>query len=109
MKESNFTIKQGLGDFSNLDKEYNSYIKNSTRGLDDEKVNRWDIYDLIMKDLLKLGLNVVFEEVKYRLTDGENPNLVMMEIINRDCYESELAWFLKNRLELYIKEDSYGF
>lgn len=109
MKESNFTIKHGPGDFSNLDKEYNSYIKNSTRGLDDEKVNRWDIYDLIMKDLLKLGLNVVFEEVKYRLTDGENPNLVMMEIINRDYYESELAWFLKNRLELYIKEDSFGF
>jgi hypothetical protein len=47
-----------------------------------------------------------FDEVKYRLTDGENPNQVILDIINRDLDSvNGLVWLLKRRIEEYIEED----
>lgn len=108
MKKLNFKIRGGLGGYSTLDREYNSYINKATVSLDEDGLYKWDAYNLIMTDLLKLGLKNIFEEVKYRVTDGENPNHVLLEVINRDEYQSEIEWFLRNTLESYINEDYYN-
>lgn len=107
MDDLEFTIKGGSGTYSILDKEYSKYINKILRDLNDEEGSRWDIYNLFMNELIKVGLVTIFEEVKYRLTDGEDPNLVMLEVIEREGYVSELAWFLKNRIECYIEEDFF--
>lgn len=108
MEDLDFTIKGGSGTYSKLDKEYNNYINKTLRELDEEKGNRWDIYNLVMNELITLGLHKVFEEVKYRLTDGEEPNHIMLDVINREGNFSEISWFLKNRIEEYIEEDFYN-
>ena len=108
MEDLDFTIRDGSGTYSKLDKEYNNYINKTLRELDEDKGNRWDIYNLIMNELITLGLHTVFEEVKYRLTDGEEPNHIMLDVITREGKLSELSWFLKNRIEEYIEEDFYN-
>tara|TARA_R110000772_G_scaffold17946_1_gene49756 strand:+ start:9770 stop:10105 length:336 start_codon:yes stop_codon:yes gene_type:complete len=108
MKEFQYTIKNGHGSYSSLDKEYKRFIKDEINGLDDTDTNRWDIYNIIMDDLIELGLHNVFAEVKYRITDGEEPNAIMLEVLSRKDYKSELSWFLKNRVKFYIEEDYYS-
>ena len=108
MEDLDFTIRGGSGAYSNLDKEYSKFINKTLRELDDDKGNRWDIYNLIMNDLITLGLHTIFEEVKYRLTDGEEPNHIMLDVVTREDYTSELAWFLKNKIEGYIEDDYYS-
>ena len=105
MGELNFTIKVDSGSYTRLDKEYKDFINETLNKLDEEETHRWEIYNLIMSELLNSGLYNVFEEVKYRLTDGENPNEVMLDIIDRKEYSSSIIWFLKNRIESYLDED----
>ncbi len=107
MGDLEFTIKSGSGTYTKLDKEYNNYIKKTVRVLDEEKKARWDIYNLFMNELIKLGLKTVFDEVKYRLTDGEEPNKLILEVISREGKLSELSWFLRNKIETFIDEDFY--
>ena len=48
-------------------------------------------------------------EIKYRITDGEDPNIILLEIINRESEtEDGLIWFLKRRVEEYIDEDFFN-
>lgn len=108
MEDLDFTIKNGSGTYSNLDKEYNKFINKTLRELDETENNRWDIYNLIMDELIRLELHTVFEEIKYRLTDGENPNTIMFDVVNREEFETELTWFLINKIEEYIEEDFYN-
>jgi len=108
MKNFDFTIKGGSGYYSKLDKEYNNFLTNTLRTIEEESIHRWEIYNLIMEELLKLDKRNTFEEIKYRLTDGENPNKVMLDIIKRESNSSGLLWFMKKRIEEYIDEDFYN-
>jgi len=108
MGDLEFTIKCGSGTYTKLDKEYNSYINNVVKLLDEDKIARWDFYNLFMNELINLGLKTIFEEVKYRLTDGEDANKLILEIINREDQLSEISWFLKAKIELFIDEDFYN-
>ena len=48
-----------------------------------------------------------FDEIKYRLTDGEDANQVILDIIERDMDNMNgLIWFLKRRVEEYIQADN---
>lgn len=91
-----------------LDKAYNKHILNVINSLDEEKNDRWETYNLIVSELSKNTEKDYLKEVKYRLTDGEDPNLVILDIIER---EHELAgglvWFLKKRVEEYVEEDFF--
>lgn len=108
MGDLDFTIKNGFGTYSNLDKEYNKFIKKTLNELGDSDNNRWNIYNLIIEELIRLELYTIFEEVKYRLTDGENPNNVMLDVVNREEFQTELSWFLISKIEEYIEEDFYN-
>ena len=108
MRNFDFTIKGSSGHYTDLDKEYNKYLKETLRNLDEEMIYRWESYNLIMDELLKLGKVKLFEEIKYRLTDNECVNEVMLDVITRDSNTSGLLWFIKKRIEDYIDEDFYS-
>ncbi len=89
-----------------LDKAFSKHINSIIETLDDEKEGRWETYNIIIQELIDGGKGEYFQEIKYRLTDGENPNSVMLDIINREVDEvSGLIWFLKRRIEEYLEDD----
>jgi len=107
MKGFDFTIKSGSGKHSNLDKEYDKFLKRTIQNLDEEKIYRWETYNLIMEELIKDGKVSTFEEIKYRLTDGEDPNDVMLDVITREGNSNGLIWLMKKRIEGYKDEDFF--
>jgi hypothetical protein len=77
--------------------------------LDEDKQARWETYDLIISDFMENGKEWAFEEIKYRITDGEDPNKVILDIIERDSDNIDsLSWFLKRRIEEYIEDDFFS-
>ena len=108
MKDFNITIKAGNGKFNNLDKEYNNLITLTMANVDSEIKLRWETYSIIMDELLNINKIDCFEEAKYRLTDGEDPNIVMLDMIDRNKNSSGLLWFIRKRLQEYIDEDFYN-
>lgn len=106
MEANNFIFKAGQGKKTTLDKAYSKHINLIIESLDEEKEARWETYNIIIQELINEGKGKYFEEIKYRFTDGENPNQVMLDIINREVDEvSGLIWFLKRRIEEYLEDD----
>lgn len=105
MKEFNLIVKSKSGKFSMLDKLYRDFVINSLVNFDDETITRWEIYNTIMSELVNIGKHESFQEIKYRVTDGENPNLVMLDIINKFCEDNDLIWLLKPTVEVFVIED----
>ena len=106
MEAKNFLLKAGRSKRTNLDKAYNKHVICILETLDEEKENRWETYNLVIQQLMTQNKGEYFKEIKYRLTDGENPNQVILDIINRDLDSvNGLVWLLKRRIEEYIEED----
>lgn len=108
MLTKNFLLDSTQRKRTTLDKEYYNHINNILNSSDEEKKNRWEIYDLIIIELMKQENTDYFKELKYRLTDGENPNEILLEFINRNNDDmNSLVWSLKDRLEQFLDEDIY--
>ncbi len=106
MKSFNHQIKGGFGRCLNLDKEYNRYLEKTLKKIqDDDMLHRWDIYNLIMEELIELNKLDLFDEVRYRITDDEDPNEVMMDVLNKTEVLSGLLWLIKKRIKFFIDED----
>tara|TARA_B100001094_G_C17747787_1_gene584316 strand:+ start:58 stop:396 length:339 start_codon:yes stop_codon:yes gene_type:complete len=106
MKSFNHQIKGGFGRCLNLDKEYNRYLEKTLKKIqDDDMLHRWDIYNLIMEELIELNKLDLFDEVRYRITDDEDPNEVMMDVLNKAEVLSGLLWLIKKRIKFFIDED----
>lgn len=105
MKEFNLTIKSSSGRFTKLDKLYRDFVINSLNKFDEESIGRWEIYNTIINELVDLGNYTLFEEVQYRFTDGENTNLVMLDIIDRLSDDSYIIWLLRPCVQSFIEDD----
>lgn len=106
MEANNFLFKAGQGNTTTLDKAYCKHISSIIKTLDEEKEGRWETYNIIIQELINDGKGTYFEEIKYRLTDGEDPNQVMLDIIERDIDGmTGMIWFLKRRIEEYLEDD----
>lgn len=109
MELFDFIVTRGSGKNTNLDKEYRKMISEIIMTSDEERSGRWETYNLIIKEFFEIDDCKYFQEIKYRLTDGENPNLVILDVISR--YSTEelggLIWFLKRRVEEYMEDDFY--
>jgi hypothetical protein len=107
MELFDFIVKRGSGKSTILDKEYGKLIKDVVMLSDEENSARWECYDLIIRELFTVDDGKYFQEIKYRFTDGENPNLVMLDILSRYSIEelSGLVWILKRRIEEYAEDD----
>jgi hypothetical protein len=91
---------------STLDKAYYNHINNILSTLNEEEEGRWEIYSVIIQQLVGQGKEDYFKEIKYRLTDGEDPNSVILDIINRESEDMDsLTWFFKKKIEEYVEDD----
>jgi hypothetical protein len=88
-----------------LFRSYRDFVINSLVNFDDETITRWEVYNTIMFELVNTGKYESFQEIKYRVTDGENPNLVMLDIMNKFCEDNDLIWLLKPQIKVFVIED----
>lgn len=102
-----FIVKKGVGKNTTLDKEYSKLINQVILTKDEEKETRWETYNLMIKEFFNIDDGKYFQEIRYRLTDGEDPNQVFLEIISRyNAGElTYLIWFLKKKVEEYVEDD----
>jgi hypothetical protein len=108
MEAKNILFKSSSSKRTNLDKAYHKHIANVMETLDDEKQARWETYNLVVEVLVEVTDKDYMKEIKYRLSDGEDPNRVMLDIIEREIDKIDgLVWFLKRRIEEYIDEDFF--
>ena len=107
MDSNNFLLFQASqGKKTTLDKAYKKHIVNVLNSFDEEEESRWETYSVIVSSLMKDQNENVINEIKYRLTDGENANEILLSIINRNVLEVDgLVWLLKRRVEDYIEDD----
>lgn len=105
MKEFDLNIKGISGKVNKLDKLYRDFVKDSLDKFDEDSVARWEVYNAIISELHGLGQYKLYQEIQYRFTDGENPNLVMIDIANRLSDDSYLIWLMKPNLLSFIEED----
>lgn len=103
-----FLLKPSQTKRTNLDKAYNTHVKNLLPTLTDESRERWEIYSIIIEDLVSKGKTNYLKEIKYRLTDGEEPSNVILDIIERESENIDnLSWYMKRRIEEYVEEDYF--
>lgn len=109
MEIFDFIVKAGPDKTTMLDREYRRLINNVISTNNEEIETRWEIYNLIIKEFFKVDDGKYFQEIKYRLTDGENPNDVILDIMSRykENELSYLCWMLKRRIDEYVEEDFY--
>ena len=103
MYNNTFTIKATKGKFNFLDRSYQNLILENTKL--DENMERWEIYSIIIDELIILGGALEFQKIKYRLTGGEDPNLIMLDIIKTYSANSVLLQTMKSQVEIYVDED----
>lgn len=109
MVHQDFIVKTGSGKNTNLDKAYRKLISEVLNTNDEEKDERWEIYNLIIREFFVIDNGRYFQEIKYRFTDGEDPNEVLLDIISRYTHEelSSLSSYLVQRLRDYIEDDFF--
>jgi len=106
MRDFNLLLAPTRGKKSTLDKAYQQHVVNIVKTLNEEEEARWETYSLIFQQLINYGYTDITKEIKYRLTDGENPNVVFLDVLDRDSDNFDsLTWFLKRRIEEYLDED----
>lgn len=92
---------------TSLDIAYNKHLVNLLTSFNEEDEERWEIYNIILNSLIKgNSKDNYISEIKYRLTDGENLNEILLSIINRNVLEVDgIVWILKKRIEEYLEDD----
>lgn len=65
-----------------LDNEYRNYVFNKTYKAPIEEKRRWSLYNHIIEELMVLGDYNHVKEIKYRITDGEEPTIVLREKVS---------------------------
>ncbi|MCB0510791.1 MAG: hypothetical protein KDC82_08500 [Bacteroidetes bacterium] len=108
MRNANSNTESGNKKDNILDKMYGRLIKEKLRTISEEDEERWYIYDTILYELKREHNYQSYDEIKYRLTDGENPNEVFYDIILRGDYSSSLIWLFKKKIEEFIEDDKYN-
>ena len=85
-----------------LDKRYLEYI--NTLKLDEKKACRVDVYTEIISECVESYGEIIFDEIKYRITDGEDINMVMLDVLSRMDRSGYMGKF-KRDIEMFMDED----
>lgn len=105
-----FLLKPNHGKKTTLDKAYNKHVSSIVKNIDEEEESRWEIYSIIIQDLISKGKDHYLKEIKYRVTDGEAPSEIMLDIIERESEidgVDSMIFYFKRRIEEYIEDDYY--
>jgi len=84
-----------------LDKQYKEFLSNL--GNEDIVSERIDTYSEIIDDVVDTLGNTAFDEIKYRVTDGENINEVLIDSLTKldnNGYNNKLIRDLKFFMDL---------
>ena len=65
-----------------LDNEFRIYVFNKTYKAPIEEKRKWDLYHNIIEELSHIGDFNHVKEIKYRITDGEEPTIVLREKVS---------------------------
>jgi len=95
-------VKTHHNRYTMLDKTYRNFILNN---FNTDFVDRLEIYNIIINELIVLGEYDSVDEIKYRITDGENPNDVILDIINKIPGDNYLMWLVKPNIKTFLEED----
>ena len=98
--------EQNKGKKAHLNQDFNQQVFKILNLLNEEEENRLETYHLVIQYLIfNKKLNYI-HEIKYRISEGEDKNEVILSIITRDGLDFDgLVWLLKKRIEEYIDED----
>lgn len=108
MEAKKFILKNVRTKNSTLDRAYNIHINSVLSELDEENESRWEIYNIILTKLTQQTNQDYFGELKYRLTDGEDPNIIILDFLERETFNIDnLVWHLKRRVEEFLDEDLF--
>jgi hypothetical protein len=100
----NYTIRLGVGKYNYLDKAYRDLIRKQIN--DSESwAQRWETYDMLINEIIKQGNEEIFEEIKYRVTDGENVNQVLLSILKDDTPYNLTTRILIHKINEYSDID----
>lgn len=105
MDELNSNIKGGFSKCTSLDKTYNRFIKNYLFNCDDNERKRWEIYSDIINEITLANELHYVEEIKYRITGGENINQIILNIINKDQHIKQILKKFTNTINYYADID----
>jgi hypothetical protein len=70
-------LQANQGNKSTLNRAYNKHIYNILTTLNEENEERWENYTAIIYSILNDTKMDHTDEMKYRITDGENPNNII--------------------------------
>lgn len=104
MNAQNYTIKVGVGKYNYLDKAYVSLINNLIFQ-NESWLERWDTYDEAINEIISIGGYELFEEIKYRLTGGEDINHVLLSIMHDELEPNLFVVSLIDRIKEYSDID----
>lgn len=104
MELFNYTIRLGVGKYNYLDKAYRDLIRKQIND-SDSWAKRWETYDMIINEIIIQCNEEIFEEIKYRVTDGENVNQVLLSIMNDDMEYNLTTRLLIRKINEYSDID----
>jgi hypothetical protein len=79
-----------------LDNEFRIYVFNKTYKAPIEEKRRWSLYNHIIEELMVLGDYNHVKEIKYRITDGEEPTIVLREKVSKlHTFSFNLQYLMK--------------
>jgi hypothetical protein len=90
MKINEFKIKKGKGRYNLLDKLYQKYLITELSNANDKRLDELELYNMVMIELCNLGEFEIFEEIKYRVTEGEKYRVVILNTIKKLSNNSDL-------------------
>ena len=104
MNTSNYTIKVGFGKYTYLDRAYISLIRNQI--YDNESwTARWEVYDMVVKEIIRLQDEEIFEEIKYRVTGGEDINQILLNIMGNELESTNFINSLISKVKEFTDID----
>ena len=107
MRIENFIIEVNSSDNKSLNRAYKSHIIRMLRSSDEAYVERWELYNIIIEELLSIGRVDTFNEIKYRVTDGEDVNVVILDILS-SIEKTNTLHFMQRNIERFIEDDKYS-
>lgn len=102
MESIKLIVKTYHNRYTLLDKSYQNFINNNNNSNFNERL---EIYNFIINELINLNEYDSFDEIKYRITDGENPNDVILDVVNRFIDDNYMLWLIKPNIEQFIDDD----
>ena len=107
MLHKNTILNFGLKESKILNKTFNNLITKMLHQMDDSELSRLTTYDIILNEWIDEEKMTYLDELKYRVTDGENINQVLLDIIKNDEIPSYICINQKHTLKEYLSEDTF--